>query len=83
MVLREAGAIYSSLIKILIPAIIIVTVLQATGVVALVGDLMTPLMNLIGLPSVLSIVWFLMAFYVHVLRGRFSRKLYPCRGLFC
>lgn len=56
-VLREAGGIYKSLIKILVPAIIIVKLLQAAGVVELVGDLMAPLMNLIGLPSVLSLVW--------------------------
>ncbi len=57
IVLREAGTIYLSLIKILVPAIVIVKLLQAVGAVAIVGDLMAPLMNLIGLPSVLSIVW--------------------------
>lgn len=57
LLLREAGLIYKSLIKILVPAIILVKLLQAAGVVTLVGDLMAPLMNLMGLPSVLSIVW--------------------------
>jgi len=55
--LSESSAIYLSLIKILIPAIILVKVLQVAGVIALLGDVMAPLMNIIGLPSILGIVW--------------------------
>ncbi len=54
---HESFSIYLPLLKILIPAIIIVKVLQHFGVVDFASDLLAPLMSFVGLPAVFSIVW--------------------------
>lgn len=53
----EAIAIYVPLLKILVPAVIVVKLMQQAGVIDLLSDALAPLMAVIGLPSVLSLVW--------------------------
>ncbi len=56
-VVREAAVVYLALLKILLPAVIVVKILQETGAVNILSDVMAPLMSAIGLPAVISIVW--------------------------
>lgn len=55
--LRESFSIYLTLLKILVPTLIIVKVLEMMGATALLGALLGPVMALIGLPESAGLVW--------------------------
>ncbi len=56
-VLRESVRVYLALLKILVPAIIAVKILQELGAVETISDLLAPLMSAVGLPPLASVVW--------------------------
>ncbi|MDQ7735485.1 hypothetical protein QT231_22515 [Halomonas sp. SpR1] len=56
-VLKDALRVYVTLLKILIPALLIVKGLELLGVVDWLGTLLAPLMNVLGLPEQLGVVW--------------------------
>ncbi len=56
-VLTESIRVYGVLLKILIPALIVVKVLQELGALQLIGAFLAPVMALTGLPAELGIVW--------------------------
>lgn len=53
----ESLSVYGVLLKIIIPALIIVKVLQELGAMEIVGSALAPVMSLMGLPAELGIVW--------------------------
>ncbi|WP_088330083.1 hypothetical protein [Lacimicrobium sp. SS2-24] len=55
--LHESFSIYLTLLKILIPTLIIVKVLETLGATALLASLLGPVMALIGLPESAGLVW--------------------------
>lgn len=55
--LREVVAVYVTLLKFLLPALVVVKVLEWFGVTEWVAALLAPLMAALGLPEQLSIVW--------------------------
>ncbi|MCB0328040.1 MAG: hypothetical protein KDD70_00210 [Bdellovibrionales bacterium] len=55
--LRETYSVAIALFKILIPAIIVVKVLQEIGAVAVLSKVLEPVMSLFGLPGSMAIVW--------------------------
>lgn len=55
--LRETVQVYGVLLRIMVPALIIVKVLQELGALDLMGVALGPAMALVGLPAVLGIVW--------------------------
>ncbi len=56
-VTRETVRVYITLLKIMVPVIIIVKILDSIGGVQLLASLLSPLMALVGLPDILVIVW--------------------------
>ncbi len=56
-VLFESFAVYGVLLKIMIPALIVVKVLQELGAMEVIGAVLAPIMSLAGLPPELGIVW--------------------------
>lgn len=56
-VLTETGHVYWALLKILIPALIAVKLLQELGAIDAFGVLLAPVMTLVGLPAILGVVW--------------------------
>lgn len=55
--LKDALSVYLTLLKILIPALLIVKGLALLGVVDGLGVVLAPLMRLLGLPEQLGVVW--------------------------
>lgn len=55
--LRETVQVYAVLLRIMVPALLIVKVLQELGALDLMGLALGPAMALVGLPAVLGIVW--------------------------
>ncbi|MFD2189325.1 nucleoside recognition domain-containing protein [Pistricoccus aurantiacus] len=55
--LRESFYVYWTLLKILVPALIVVKLLEALGVTHWLSLLLAPLMSLLGLPDDMSLVW--------------------------
>lgn len=55
--LRESIQVYGVLLRIMVPALIIVKLLQELGALELMGLALGPAMALVGLPAVLGIVW--------------------------
>lgn len=53
----EALRIYFTLLKILVPALVIVKGLQMLGAVQWLGTVLSPLMGWLGLPDVMGVVW--------------------------
>lgn len=53
----DAWQISSYLFKIMIPIIIVVKVLQETGGIVLLGKLLAPVMQIVGLPGSMGLVW--------------------------
>jgi len=53
----EAFEISGSLFRIMIPLIVIVKILQETGGVAFLGKLLAPVMEIVGLPGSMGLVW--------------------------
>lgn len=56
-VLKDALRVYVTLLKILIPALLIVKGLEWLGIVDGLGTVLAPLMSLLGLPEQLGVVW--------------------------
>ncbi|UDM06923.1 hypothetical protein LG409_16355 [Halomonas sp. NyZ770] len=55
--LQDALRVYVTLLKILIPALLIVKGLELLGGIGWLGSLLAPLMSVLGLPEQMSIVW--------------------------
>lgn len=53
----DALHVCAALFKIMIPAVIIVKLLQEAGMVVLLGDVMSPVMRLFDLPGSMALVW--------------------------
>lgn len=56
-VLKDALWVYLTLLKILIPALLIVKGLELLGVIGWLGTVLAPLMSILGLPEQLGVVW--------------------------
>lgn len=54
---KEAARVYWALLKIMVPALLIVKVLDMVGGVTLLGHMLSPIMQLVGLPDEIGIVW--------------------------
>lgn len=55
--LQDALCVYVTLLKILIPALLIVKGLELLGGIGWLGSLLAPLMSVLGLPEQMGIVW--------------------------
>ncbi|WP_245947955.1 nucleoside recognition domain-containing protein [Billgrantia montanilacus] len=55
--LREAWTVYWTLLKVMVPALLIVKALEMLGMTELLGHWLSPLMAPLGLPEPLSVVW--------------------------
>lgn len=55
--LREAFQISGYIYKIMIPVLILVKILQEIGGVVFIGNLLSPLMQVVGLPGSMGLVW--------------------------
>ncbi|WP_234283566.1 MULTISPECIES: nucleoside recognition domain-containing protein [Halomonadaceae] len=55
--LREAWKVYWTLLKVMVPALLIVKALEMLGMTELLGHWLAPLMAPLGLPEPLSLVW--------------------------
>ncbi len=55
--LIETAQVYWILLKVMVPALVIVKVLQEFGAIDGLGTLLSPLMTVVGLPAVLGVVW--------------------------
>ncbi|MDF0751090.1 nucleoside recognition domain-containing protein [Marinobacter sp. 71-i] len=53
----EAWAVYWTLLKVMVPALLIMKALEVLGVTALFAQWLAPLMSPLGLPEPLSLVW--------------------------
>lgn len=56
-VIKDALRVYVTLLKILIPALLIVKGLELLGVIGWLGVVLAPLMNMLGLPEQMGVVW--------------------------
>jgi hypothetical protein len=56
-VLKEAGSTTFTLLKIMIPISIIVKILAYYGLIEVIGDYLSPIMNIVGLPGEFGLVW--------------------------
>ncbi len=56
-VIFESLKVYGVLLKIMIPTLIVVKVLQELGAMQVIGSILAPVMSLTGLPPELGIVW--------------------------
>ena len=56
-VIFESLRVYGVLLKIMIPTLIVVKVLQEFGAMQVIGSVLAPVMSLTGLPAELGIVW--------------------------
>lgn len=56
-ILQEVLRVYVTLLKILIPALLIVKGLELLGVVGWLGAVLAPLMGVLGLPEQMGVVW--------------------------
>jgi hypothetical protein len=55
--LREVGGIYVTLLRVMVPALLVVKVLDMAGATTWLAWLLSPLMQLVGLPDAVGIVW--------------------------
>nr|WP_228574764.1 nucleoside recognition domain-containing protein [Halomonas sp.] len=55
--LREVWTVYWTLLKVMVPALLIVKALEMLGMTELLGQWLAPLMAPLGLPEPLSVVW--------------------------
>lgn len=53
----EAWTVYLTLLKVMVPAIVVVKLLEMLGMTELLGHWLAPLMSPLGLPEPLSVVW--------------------------
>lgn len=56
-IFKEILQVYSSLLKVMVPAIIAVKILDMFGGTQYLGQLLAPIMQLIGLPEQMGLVW--------------------------
>ena len=56
-VLKEAGSTTFTLLKIMIPISILVKILAYYGLIEVIGEYLSPVMNVVGLPGEFGIVW--------------------------
>ena len=56
-VFKEAGSTTFTLLKIMIPISILVKILAHYGLVEVIGDYLTPVMGVVGLPGEFGLVW--------------------------
>lgn len=56
-ILKDALRVYLTLLKILIPALLIVKGLELLGAIAWLGKVLAPLMTVLGLPELMGVVW--------------------------
>lgn len=54
---KEAGAVYVTLLKIMVPALLVVKALELIGVTRWLAVALAPVMGALGLPESFSIVW--------------------------
>lgn len=54
---KEAGKVCLMLFRIMAPVIVVVKIMQETGIIGYIGILFAPLMRLVGLPGEMGIVW--------------------------
>ena len=55
--IKETAGVAKDLFVILIPAIIVVKILEETGAIDIISKLLEPAMHLFGLPGEIAIVW--------------------------
>lgn len=55
--LKDVTSVYVSLLKVMVPALLIVKVLDIFGGTVLLAQLLAPLMNAVGLPEQMGLVW--------------------------
>lgn len=53
----DALQVYGKLLKVMVPALLVVKILQSFGAVDALGRLLSPAMALVGLPEMLGVVW--------------------------
>ncbi|MBE0462059.1 MAG: nucleoside recognition domain-containing protein [Halomonadaceae bacterium] len=54
---HQSWQVYVRLLKILVPALVVVKILQQLGLVQWIGGALAPLMGLLGLPDFMGLVW--------------------------
>lgn len=54
---KEVWSVYVTLLKVMLPAIVIVKVLDYFGGTALLAQMLAPLMGVLGLPDTMGVVW--------------------------
>lgn len=54
---REVWQVYWQLLRLMVPALVVVRLLEHFGATGLLGSLLSPVMALVGLPEVAGIVW--------------------------
>ena len=57
ILIQESGRVYWTLLKVMIPALLIVKALDMLGGVGVFGQALSPIMQLVGLPDDVGIVW--------------------------
>lgn len=55
--MRDVFSVYGTLLKVLVPALVLVKILDELGATVWLGHLLAPLMQLLGLPPELGVVW--------------------------
>lgn len=56
-ILSKASSISLTLFKLMIPILIIIKILETLGLVVLLSDLLAPVMEMVGLPGAMGLVW--------------------------
>lgn len=56
-VLRETVQVYWALLKVMVPALVVVKLMQEWGAIDALGALLSPAMSLVGLPAIMGVVW--------------------------
>ena len=54
---RDVGGVYLSLLRVMVPALVVVKALEMAGATAWLALALSPLMTLVGLPDAMGIVW--------------------------
>ena len=57
LLVKETGKVYWTLIKVMVPALLIVKVLDMLGGTLILAQVLSPLMQLMGLPDSMGLVW--------------------------
>ena len=56
-IFNEIWQVYITLLKVMVPAIIIVKALDMLGATAVLGSMLAPIMQFVGLPEQMGVVW--------------------------